>query len=228
MKYNNYLEQVEGKNTFNLDGATLYARLRNYREILVDIGTGDGRYVQQMTRLCPTRFMIGIDACRENLREVSRKPQPNALYLIANAEALPAELNGQASAITINFPWGSLLTGLLDSRSELLSGLQQLAQPGAKLEIRLNSSALQKEGYSLEQGGALVQKALLEQGFKAKPLQKLDARILRDYPTTWAKRLAYGRDPYALYTEANCPGLAQPEPECFALAGKASLPEYTG
>ena len=101
--------------------------------------------------------MIGIDTCRENLHQVSRKALPNALYLIANAEALPAGLSGLATHITVNFPWGSLLTGLLDFRLRVIGNLRMIARPGATLAIVLNSSALQKEGLSLEQGGAMVQ-----------------------------------------------------------------------
>ncbi len=102
------------------------------------------------------------------------------------------------------FEWGSLLTGLLTSGSQVLAGLHMIVWPGAQLEIRLNSSALLQEGWSLEQGGARVQRALRESGFEVKPPLKLDAHALRNYPTTWAKRLAYGRDPHALHLRAIC------------------------
>jgi 16S rRNA (adenine(1408)-N(1))-methyltransferase len=150
--------------------------------------------------------VIGIDTCRENLHQVSRKALPNALYLIANAEALPAEVSGLASHITVNFPWGSLLTGLLTGGSRVIWNLRMIARPGATLAIVLNSSALQKEGLSLEQGGAMVQHALQMGGFDVKPPLTLDAQALRHYPTTWAKRLGYGHDPQALAISAICPG----------------------
>ena len=150
--------------------------------------------------------MIGIDTCRENLHQVSRKALPNALYLIANAEALPVELSGLASHITVNFPWGSLLKGLLKGGSRINENLCMIAQPGATLEITLNSSALLKEGLSLEQGGAMVRQALRMSGFDVKPPVTLDAEALRHYPTTWAKRMGYGRDAHALSISAICPG----------------------
>jgi 16S rRNA (adenine(1408)-N(1))-methyltransferase len=86
--------------------------------------------------------VIGIDTCRENLHQVSRKALPNALYVIANAEALPVELSGLASHIAVNFPWGSLLTGLFTDGSKVIANLRKIARPGASLEIVLNSSAL--------------------------------------------------------------------------------------
>jgi 16S rRNA (adenine(1408)-N(1))-methyltransferase len=150
--------------------------------------------------------VIGIDTCRKNLHQVSRKALPNALYLIANAEALPVELSGLASHITVNYPWGSLLTGLLTGGSRVIENLCMIAQPGSTLAIVLNSSALQKEGLSLAQGGAIVQHALQLGGFDVQPLVTLDAEALRHYPTTWAKRLGYGRDPQALSISAIYPG----------------------
>jgi 16S rRNA (adenine(1408)-N(1))-methyltransferase len=200
------MEYIHGKHTYTLDATDFAARLPGYQQIVMDMGTGDGRYVAYVARRFPERFVIGIDTCRENLQQVSRKSLPNALYVIANAEALPVELSGLASHITVNFPWGSLLTGLLTSGSKVIENMGMIARPEATLEIWLNSSALQKEGLSLEQGGAMVQQALRMSGFDVKPPVMLDAEALRHYPTTWAKRLGYGRDPQALSLSVICPG----------------------
>jgi hypothetical protein len=43
-----------------------------------------------------------------------------------------------ASKVTINFPWGSLLTGLVDGEPMLLEGLLDITRAGAALEVRLN------------------------------------------------------------------------------------------
>jgi hypothetical protein len=65
--------------------------------------------------------------------------------------------------------------------------------------VRLNAGALAEVGYTLESGGARIRQALHEGGFEVAgdPL-RLDFWELRQCPTTWAKRLAYGRDPRAL------------------------------
>ena len=183
---------------------SLAPAVARYGEVLIDIGTGDGRYVLHVARTSPNWFVIGVDACRENLRNASRKAPPNALYLIANALALPKkELDAVASKVTINFPWGTLLRGLLDAEPMLAEGLLAIARPGAVLEVRLNAEALREAGYTLESGGARVRQALYEGGFAVvDDLLWLDARGLRRCQTTWAKRLAYGRDPRAVCLRA--------------------------
>ena len=197
------MECIRGKTSAEIDADALAAGVAGYRNVLIDIGTGDGRFVLRVARTRPNWFALGVDACRENLRKASRKAPPNALYVIANALALPGELEGMASKVTINFPWGTLLTGLLDREPTLLEGLLVIARPGAELEIRLNAEALREAGYTLESGGARVRRALDDAGFDVvgDPLW-LDARGLRRCPTTWAKRLAYGRDPRAVCLRA--------------------------
>jgi 16S rRNA (adenine(1408)-N(1))-methyltransferase len=197
-----HMESIRGKQACHIGAVMLAARLAGYREVLVDIGTGDGRYVRHVAQRQPTWFAIGIDACRENLRAVSRRSSANALFLIANALALPDDLRGVATRITINFPWGSLLRGLLDGDPALFTGLATLARPGATLEIRLNGGALVEAGYALDAGVTRIQRAIRASGFSLRQSAVLDADALRIYPTTWAKRLAYGRDPRAWYLSA--------------------------
>ncbi len=196
------METIYGKRSLRIDADTLEARMRPYREVLVDIGTGDGRFVHSVAKQQPSCFVVGIDACREQLRLVSRTELPNAVFLIANALALPRELAQVADRVTINFPWGSLLTGLVDGSPRLFDGLAMLMRSGASLEVRLNAGALVEAGLRLEEGGAVVKQRLLDHGFDVDDFRMLDAAALRRFPTSWAKRLAFGRDARALMLRA--------------------------
>jgi len=200
------LECIRGKASSYLDAADLAATARGYAGVLLDLGTGDGRYAWEMARAHPDWLAIGLDACREGLRDRSRKPLPggNALFVIANALALPPGLSGLATRITINFPWGSLLRGLLDGDPALLDGLHAVARPGAILECRLNGGALAEAGWALDDGAARVGRVLRDAGFAPAAMgpTRLDARALRACPTSWARRLAFGRDPRATYLRA--------------------------
>ena len=193
------MEIIRGKHAPHIDASTLAQLLAGYDYVHIDIGTGDGRFVRHVAQICPKHFVIGVDACRENLRAISRRSPPNALYVIANAQSLPCELHGLASHITINFPWGSLLEGLLTDESALVAGLAAIARLNAKIEIRLNGGALAEASWSLEEGGERVRPVLRTVGFNVRAPIVLDAHDLRACPTTWAKRLAFRRDPRALY-----------------------------
>ena len=193
------METIRGKSSHELDFNSLAERLADYNHILLDLGTGDGRFVWRLAGQQQDRFFIGIDACRENLRANSRSKLANALFVIASAQALPQELNGLASHVTINFPWGSLLESLLRSEDSLILRLLSVSRPFAGLDIRLNAEALITAGWTLESGADQIEGIVNAAGWKTKSRSWMDAHLLRSFPTTWAKRLAFGRDPRAIH-----------------------------
>ncbi len=192
------METIRGRTSHILNLTELYARLANYNRITLDLGTGDGKFAFCHAENFPGSFVIGVDSCRENLHEVSRARLPNLLFIIASAQALPHELNGLISHITINFPWGSLLESLLTGDSRLLCGLESVANSSTTVDIRLNGGALTEQGWSLEDGAKRIFENLTSAGWNLRKPEILDSRALRAFPSTWAKRLAFGRDPRAV------------------------------
>jgi 16S rRNA (adenine(1408)-N(1))-methyltransferase len=192
------METIRGKTSLTIDLNELHARLTNYNRIILDLGTGDGKFAFCHAENFPSHFVIGVDSCRENLREFSRTNLPNLLYIIASAQSLPHELHGMVSHVTINFPWGSLLSSLLEGDPRLFCGLESILGSGAQLEVRLNGGALAEQGWSLEDGAKCIFENLNSAGWNLRKPEILDSRTLRAFPSTWAKRLTFGRDPRAI------------------------------
>jgi len=200
------VEIMQGKRTLALSAPELARMLAGYSEIHIDLGTGDGRFVLHTARQSPGIFAIGVDASRENLREASRTAPENALFVIANV-VLPgcevyAALGRKAARVTVNFPWGSLRDALLGGEPYLMEGLRGLLAPGGRLEIRLNASALAEAGWTLDAGGLRAAAALESAGLKVRAPRVLASEHLRELPSTWAKRLAFGRKPEAVLVQA--------------------------
>jgi 16S rRNA (adenine(1408)-N(1))-methyltransferase len=192
------METIRGRKSLEVDLIGLTDRLANYRHIVLDLGTGDGRYAHTLAESRSSWFVIGLDACRENLREHSQSKLKNLLFIIANAQDLPRELDGLFSHITINFPWGSLLASLLTADPKLMCGLKSVSRPGASLHLRLNGGALVEAGKTLEAGTDRIYFNLLQAGWQIKIPAIMDAQALKSFPSTWARRLAFGRDPRAM------------------------------
>ena len=51
---------------------------------------------------------------------------------------------------------------------------------------------------TLETGAEKIYNNLLQSGWNIESPVTMDAKDLRRFPTTWAKRLAFGRDPRAM------------------------------
>jgi 16S rRNA (adenine(1408)-N(1))-methyltransferase len=152
---------------------------------------------------CPDTLIIGVDASADGMAEASRRAArpakkgglPNALFVVAAAESLPAELDGRADALTVHFPWGSLLRGLLAPDPTMLSGLARVTRPGADLTILLSVTPRD----NIPGLDVLGERTLcaLAPAYAAQGLLLVEARLaaaadLARSHSTWAKRLAAG------------------------------------
>ena len=192
------METIQGKKSLAIDFNNWKDRLTTYARTLLDLGTGDGRYARSLAVSHPDWFVVGVDSCRENMHEHSRAKLPNLLFVIASAQKLPCEFSGLFSHITINFPWGSLLESLLAGDPQLMSGIKSISRPHALLRLRLNGGALVEAGKTLEAGTDRIFYNLLQAGWQLEHPVMLDSSTLKKFPSTWAKRLAFGRDPRAM------------------------------
>ena len=111
--------------------------------VVVDIGTGDGRFVYRSALANPNKFYIGIDANTKPLEKISMKATrktskgglPNVLFVQAAVENLPEELNETADEIHIHFPWGSLLRAVIAGDKNILQSLRRICAPDCLVEI---------------------------------------------------------------------------------------------
>jgi len=94
--------------------------MEDERYVVVDVGTGDGRWLYRLARARPERLRIGVDATLDAARQVARRARrhperggaPNLTFVRAGAEGLPGSLAGLAAEVHVQYPWGSLLTAV--------------------------------------------------------------------------------------------------------------------
>lgn len=174
--------------------------------IVIDIGTGDGRFVYQSARQNPNKFYIGIDPNVRPLEKISekiyRKPAkggaPNALFIQAAVEDLPPELDGVADELHVHFPWGSLLRTVGAGEVAVLQNLRRICAPGALLEVVLgldparDQSELERLGLvplTLEFIDQQLTSRYLTAGFEITERGIIAAAEWPEFNTSWAKRL---------------------------------------
>lgn len=211
---------VIGKQVRQMDAAEVAAWTARYDGTTIDLGAGDGRLIRHLARNFPESGAIGVDLCESNFRAASRATAGNALYAVADALALPDELSRVAAHVTINFPWGSLLRGLLAGHPGLMAGIDMVGKDRTTLEIRLNAGALAEAGWTVENGSERIVAVLRDASFEVAATRIIGPVDLRRLPTTWAKRLAFGPDPRAIQINAT---LAWRGP-AWATAGAVTMP----
>ena len=192
------MEVITRRGPRQMDAAEFVALRSRYSSTLVDLGSGDGAWPRRFAREYPHLFAIGVDPDRAALREAARmaerKPArggaPNALFVAASAESLPAELASAADWLTMHFPWSALLALLLRGDPELTRILTHVCAPTSRLTVTFNAEAA-PEGFAPPTPQSLRRTL-------ARPLEATGFRLTRcDWsesapPTTWAGRLVKG------------------------------------
>jgi 16S rRNA (adenine(1408)-N(1))-methyltransferase len=177
--------------------------------VVIDIGTGDGRFVYRSARQNPGRFFIGINANPGPLENISRKIQrkpdkggfSNVIFLQAAVEALPPELDGVADEVHIHFPWGSLLRAVATGDETVLRGVRRICAPGALLEVIIGLDFTRDKAAIDAFGLKSLTNEFLERTliprYQASGFEILEKGVFApsDWPrleTSWAKRLQGG------------------------------------
>ncbi len=161
------------------------------------MGAGDGGYVLYRARSEPTTFAMGLDANPDALASgawrARRACLPNAAFLVEGVERLPRELACVADEVTVHFPWGSLLGGLLAADQTVLAPLAHLLKAGGELRVLLSATA--RDGLN-EMTPSLLEchkSAFAEHGLELLRARHASPIDIDESHSAWAKRLAVGR-----------------------------------
>jgi 16S rRNA (adenine(1408)-N(1))-methyltransferase len=133
-----------------------------------------------------------IDASRRALR---RGALPNALFVVAAAESLPLELRGFAQEVTIHFPRGSLLRGLIRADPGIVEGLLAVTWLGATVTILLSVTARDRlDGLGTLDGPAIEEFCRRMAPFGLRPVDARPAsrEDIEAAHSSWSKRLGAG------------------------------------
>ncbi len=163
----------------------------------VDLGTGDGRHVLATAAAQPDTLAIGLDASAAAMADSSRRASrgrtalPNALFAVAAAERPPEALHGLAGSLTVNFPWGSLLRGLLGEDDAVLAGVARLMAPGARGAVLL--SVVPRDGMPPVPAPASLATCYQRHGLELVEMRAATSDEVAASGSSWAKRLQAGR-----------------------------------
>jgi 16S rRNA (adenine(1408)-N(1))-methyltransferase len=168
--------------------------------VTVDLGTGDGRFVLAHASAHPDRFVVGIDASPEAMREASRRAArpgsrgglPNARFLVSAVDAFPAGLGGFADLVTVHFPWGSLRDAATGHDPAVSARIGSLVRPGGSLRLLL--SAAERDGNSGIHP-ELVATAYAALGMTLVECRRATLDDAAAVHSSWGKRLLRRSDP---------------------------------
>ena len=177
----------------------------------IDVGTGDGQAVLRRASAAPGTLVIGLDAVAEAMADASRRAAraarkggpANACFVVAAAERLPPELRGLANEVTVQFPWGSLLLGMLRrpeaprpwpeaDASAIATELVGLLRPGGRLEVLIAMHERDRVGTTIDKAPSLIQATFERAGLRTLEASPIGQAEVRSSGSSWARRLRAG------------------------------------
>jgi 16S rRNA (adenine(1408)-N(1))-methyltransferase len=188
------------------------ASLNNYRKLIIDIGTGDGRFVYKQARMNPRNMYVGIDAAlhqsKEFRRKINRERLHNVMFVEEAVENFEKnsklrELKGKADEVYVNFPWGSLLGGIAKGEEPIVKNICGLVKDGGSLEIifgyaedaepseveRLDLKNIDEERILKE-----IAPEFEEHGLKLRAVESMQRESFFELDSSWAKKLTFGQE----------------------------------
>lgn len=172
--------------------------------MIIDIGTGDGRFVYQSARRNPNKFYIGIDPNIRPLEKISEKIHRktakggagNALFIQSAVEDLPEELDGVANEVHVHFPWGSLLRAVATGDLEVMRNLRRICAADGLLEVVIGIDPIRDQS-EIERLGIVPLTlgfidGVLAANYRTAGFEIVERGILtssQSLDTSWAKRL---------------------------------------
>ena len=129
-------------------------------------------------------------------RRIQRQKLANVVLVAARAEELPPELDGIADEVTVHFPWGSLLTGVLDvDDSGVAAGLARITRSAGTVTVVLSVTERER-ALGLPLLDASLERPLAARyaahGLGLAEWRPATQQEIADTRSSWAKRLGVG------------------------------------
>lgn len=209
---------IRGRRVIEVTETEIHRLVRAYDSVTIDVGTGDGRFAYRYARDHPNEFVIGIDASKERLevsakRVVRRQERGgigNLLLVWARVHDLPGELEGFGNQIFVILPWGELLSGCLKPVPIIVESISSLSISGGKITMIFNTEVWKEPipkpvrdlpEVTPEYVERVLVGAYLSYGLILSQTRYLSQDEVRSLRSSWAGRLAHGKQPRFLLVE---------------------------
>lgn len=197
------MKSIKGNKTVDLSLAEFGDLRAKFEKVVVDLGTGDGRFIYKSALAEPDTLFVGVDPAPKQTEEFSkkaaRKGVENVLFIVGSFELLPKELMGCADKLYIILPWGTLLKAIAEPTDKDLTTLRGLLKDNAEIEIIFgyDSGLEPTQTNRLELDGIDENKVIQKfggAGFKLLKSLLLTGSELGELESTWGKRISSTRE----------------------------------
>jgi 16S rRNA (adenine(1408)-N(1))-methyltransferase len=208
------MKVIKGNKVIEYSAAELTEACLSFDKIEIDIGTGDGRYIYKNALRSPNTFFIGIDPNQKQLEMYSKKALKNKItnisFVLNSIENLQEDFNGIADVVTINLPWGSLLQAIALPNETIITKFSTMLKTNGILKIIFGYTQETEPGEVNRLGLSIIDLNYINKAigpaFQQQRLKLTNAHLvqkseLKNFESTWSKKLSFGKDRPIYYIE---------------------------
>lgn len=218
----------------------LVNNLKSKQKVVIDLGCGDAKFLYRLAKDNPDNFYIGIDSSEKLLgptvKKIRSKPQKGGLdnikFVISSVENLDDALENLADILYINFPWGSLLEGLMRVDKSSIEKIVRLCKKDCEVSLFVTYDVKYEANFvharnlpelSLNYLNGAWKTKLKKFKFKVKTVEQLTSEEKSNIHTSWGKELLAKRerDVYKVSAIVNKP--KQPKRYIFRAYGHPNI-----
>lgn len=201
------MKSIKGNKTIEIKNEEYLELRKSFEKVIIDLGTGDGRFIYKQAQNNPQNLYIGIDPAFTQMeiysKKANRKRLKNTLFIIGSIEKLPTELKEQADHVYINLPWGTLLETVVKASEKTVTDISKLLTKEGHLEITFGYTPELEPSESERLDLPIIDNDFIEirlipqfqnGGFELIEVDTINKGILNTLDTTWAKKLSFGAD----------------------------------
>lgn len=197
------MKTIKGNNIVEINKAALTQLAQNFERVIVDLGTGDGRFVYKNALENPKNLYIGVDPAYKQMDEFSKRAVKrklnNLLFSVGSFELLPVELERIADDLKIILPWGTLLKAVAEPTNESVEKMKFVLKEHGSLEIIFGydpeieptqTARLGLEPQTLKDIKTKVIPVYTKEGFNLNSVSIVMQKELHKFESTWGKRIS--------------------------------------
>lgn len=197
---------ITGDKKQEIDKQSFENLCQKFEKVVLDIGTGDGRFVLKNALKNKKNIYVGMDPAEKQLKISSKKANKkrlgNSLFILGSIENTPPELFSLIDKIFINLPWGTLLEKIVKSENSSVKNLYDLLKDEGEIEVifgylpELEPSETKRLDLPKISGELDVQQIFssFKKHFTIVEMLRINKKDLGKLETTWAKKLKFGND----------------------------------
>lgn len=182
-----------------------------YQKTIADLGAGEAKQTLRLARSNPENSYYAIEPNQSSYSDTEKKASKkeskggvqNIKFINSSIEQITDELFDTFDEIQVNFPWGSLLEGVIIPTEDVIENIVKIAKDGCKLIITTTYDDKFEKDFKTERNLPEISFQYIDEnlrksyeafGIEIEMIKVLSSLEKKEIDSPWGKKILSTRD----------------------------------